>query len=136
MIVDTSVWIEYIQQTGSRANLVLRQAISDQESITVPEVVRMELLIGPTDEEKAKERRRFLDAFDVVALEPLIDAEEAAAIHRRCRRAGETPRNLLDCMIAAVAIRRDEPVLHRDRDFDVIARHTTLQVVSALGERV
>ena len=132
MIVDTSVWIEYIQRTGSRANLVLRQAISDQEPITVPELVRMELLIGPTDEEKAKERRRFLDAFDVVALEPLIDAEEAAAIHRRCRRAGETPRNLLDCMIAAVAIRRDEPVLHRDRDFDVIARHTALQTVSTL----
>ena len=92
----------------------------------------MELLIGPADEERAKQRRRFLDRFEVVALEPLIDAEEAAAIHRRCRRAGETPRNLIDCMIAAVAIRRDEPVVHRDRDFDVIARHTRLQVVSTL----
>ncbi|HEV7721449.1 MAG TPA: PIN domain nuclease [Iamia sp.] len=133
MIVDTSVWIEYLQNTGSEADELLAAAIDVDDAITIPEVVRMELLIGPTDEERAKERRRFLDGFDVVALEPLIDAEEAAAIHRRCRRAGETPRNLIDCMIAAVAIRRDEQVLHRDRDFDVIARHTTLQVVSALG---
>jgi predicted nucleic acid-binding protein len=132
VIVDTSVWIEYIQRTGSQADVLLGTAIDLDDPITVPEVVRMELLTGPTDEARAKERRRFLDAFDVVALEPLIDAEEAAAIHRRCRRAGETPRNLIDCMVAAVAIRRDEPLLHRDRDFDVIARHTTLQVVSTV----
>jgi len=134
VIVDTSVWIEYVQQTGSRANEALRSAIDADVPITVPELVRMELLTGPTDERRATDRRRFLDAFDVVALEPLIDAEEAAAIHRRCRRAGETPRNLIDCMIAAIAIRRDEPLLHRDRDFDVIARHTTLQVVPAFDE--
>lgn len=132
MIVDTSVWIEYIQRTGSQADVLLGAAIDVDDRITLPELVRMELLTGPTDEDRAKERRRFLDAFDVVALEPLIDAEEAAAIHRRCRRAGETPRNLVDCMIAAVAIRRDEPLLHRDRDFDVIARHTPLQVVSTV----
>jgi predicted nucleic acid-binding protein len=132
VIVDTSVWIEYLQHSGSTADLRLQQAVEDDEPITVPEVVRMELLIGGTTEVWARRRRAMVDAFDVVALEPLIDAEEAAAVHRRCRRAGETPRNLLDCMIAAVAIRRDEPVLHRDRDFDVIARHTALQTVTTL----
>lgn len=131
MIVDTSAWVEYLQRTGSEADVLLATAIDIDEDITIPEVVRMELLIGGTSEEWAQRRRQMLDAFDVVALEPLIDMEEAAAIHRRCRRAGETPRNLIDCMIAAVAIRRDEPLLHRDRDFDVIARHTTLQVVTA-----
>ena len=130
MIVDTSVWIEYLQQKGSLGHRALHAAIARDEQITIPEVVRMELLTGGTSEEWAKQRRRMLDAYDVVALEPLVDMEEAAAIHRRCRRAGETPRNLIDCIIAAVAIRRDEPVLHRDRDFDVIARHTRLEVVT------
>lgn len=132
MIVDTSAWVEYLQRTGSQADVLLGAAIDVDEQITVPEMVRMELLVGGTSEEWATRRRRMLDAYDVVALEPLIDAEEAAAIHRRCRRAGETPRNLIDCMVAAVAIRRDEPLLHRDRDFDVIARHTRLQVVSTV----
>jgi predicted nucleic acid-binding protein len=132
VIVDTSVWLEYINGTGSGADAALGAAIDTDDLLIVPEVVRMELLAGLTDEARVKKRRRFLDAFEIVPLEPLIDTEEAAAIHRRCRRAGETPRNLVDCLVAAVAIRRDEPVLHRDRDFDVIARHTTLQVVSTL----
>jgi hypothetical protein len=131
VIVDTSVWVEYLRRTGSPADLSLEEAIAERRQITVPEPVRMELLAGPTDERSAHALRRLLDRFDVVAIEPLVDTEEAAAIHRRCRRAGETPRNLVDCMVAAVAIRLDEPLLHRDRDFDVIARHTPLQVVPA-----
>lgn len=129
MIIDSSAWIEYFDATGTAVNEAVRRAISEGAAISVPEVVRMELLIGRTDEVWAQRRRSFLDTLDVVALEPLVDAEEAAAIHRRCRRAGETPRNLLDCMIAAVAIRRDEALLHRDRDFEVIARHTALRTV-------
>ena len=35
---------------------------------------------------------------------------------------------LVDCLIAAVAIRNDVPVLHQDADFDVLARCTTLRV--------
>ena len=34
----------------------------------------------------------------------------------------------MDCLIAAVAIRESASVLHNDRDFDVIAQHTELQI--------
>ncbi|MGZ5294241.1 MAG: PIN domain-containing protein [Actinomycetota bacterium] len=34
----------------------------------------------------------------------------------------------MDCLIAAVAIREGATVLHADRDFDVIARHTDLRI--------
>jgi hypothetical protein len=36
---------------------------------------------------------------------------------------------LIDCLIAAPAITAGVPVLSQDRDFDVLARHTPLQVV-------
>ncbi len=66
---------------------------------------------------------------DVVVIQTIQeDYEEAAALYRRCRAGGETIRNLLDCLIAAVAIRNNAPVLHRDRDFDALARHTELQI--------
>ena len=39
-----------------------------------------------------------------------------------------TIRSMLDCLIAAVAIRQGIPVLHSDRDFDALARHTELRV--------
>ncbi len=60
-----------------------------------------------------------------------IDYEEGAALYRHCRRRGETVRNLMDCLIAAVAIRNGTPVLHADADFDVLARHTELQIYEA-----
>ena len=56
------------------------------------------------------------------------DYDDAAALYRRCRRQGATIRSLLDCLIAAVAIRTGVPLLHIDRDFDALARHTELEV--------
>ncbi len=56
------------------------------------------------------------------------DYDEAAALYRRCRKQGETVRRLIDCLIGALAIRADLPVLHRDDDFDVLARHAALRV--------
>ncbi|MGI8936697.1 MAG: hypothetical protein ACR2JF_00525 [Iamia sp.] len=41
---------------------------------------------------------------------------------------GETVRKLIDCLIAAVAIRADAPVHHADVDFTSLARHTALRV--------
>ena len=55
--------------------------------------------------------------------------DTAATLYRRCRGEGETVRRLIDCLIAAVAIGADVPVLHRDADFDVLARHTELDIV-------
>jgi predicted nucleic acid-binding protein len=37
-------------------------------------------------------------------------------------------RKLIDCLIAAVAIRERVSVLHNDRDYDVLARHSKLKV--------
>lgn len=54
------------------------------------------------------------------------DYESAAAIYRHRRRSGETVRRLIDCLIAAVAIREQLPLLHQDSEFEVIARHTAL----------
>jgi predicted nucleic acid-binding protein len=130
VVVDTSAWIEFLQSTGSAVHRRLVEAVDSETTIVVPEVVRMELLIGGTSEDWAVRRRRMLDTFDVEPAVPLVDSEAAASIHRACRRGGETVRNLLDCQVAATAIRMDLPVLHRDRDFDVIARHTRLRVLA------
>lgn len=130
MIVDTSVWIEYLQPTASSAGDRLEMMIRDGERIVVPEPVLLELLSGPTDEVVAMQRRRMLESFEIVANEPMVDSLRAAALQRECRRSGETVRNLNDCLIAAVALRIGAVVLHRDHDFDVLAAHCGLRTVS------
>jgi predicted nucleic acid-binding protein len=37
-------------------------------------------------------------------------------------------RSLMDCLIAAVAIREEVELLHNDADFEAIARQTTLRI--------
>ena len=69
-----------------------------------------------------------LSSFKHVPLDGLSDYEHAAEIQRICRSQGDTIRSLIDCLIAAVAIREDLPVLSADRDFEVIAKHTSLQL--------
>lgn len=130
MIVDTSAWIEFLRGTGSPTHLRLRALVEAEADLIVPELVVMELCIGPTDERDARRLRRLLHSFDVVPLAPLIDADRAAALHRQCRRAGQTVRSLVDCLISALALRLDEQVLHCDRDFEVLARHAGLRVTT------
>ncbi len=130
MIVDTSVWIEFFRDGKTTAGRWLVDQIASSATLIVPEVVLMELLIGSTDEETAALRRRFLQRFTIQPLAPLRDSEDAAAIHRRCRRAGMTVRSLIDCQIAAMALRLDVQVVHRDRDYDVIADHCGLQTLA------
>jgi hypothetical protein len=132
MIVDTSVWIEFLTKSMSTADRWLTDRIAADASIIVPEVVLMELLVGTTDESKAALRRRSLQRFGIEPLAPIRDAEGAAAIHRRCRRGGDTVRNLIDCQVAAMALRLDVPVAHRDRDFEIIRAHCGLRTESLL----
>ena len=132
MLVDTSVWIELFTASESTADLWLTERIRADLPIVVPEVVLMELLIGTTDEASAALRRRRLQRFVIEPLAPVRDAEDAAAIHRECRRHGHTVRSMIDCLAAAMALRLEVPVAHRDRDFEAIAAHCGLQTVSLL----
>ena len=127
MIVDTSVWIEFLSTSESFASRWLAGRIAANSKVIVPEVVMMELLIGTTDESKAALRRRLLQRFIIEPLAPVCDAEDAAAIHRRCRRGGDTVRSLIDCQVAAMALRLGVAVAHRDRDYEVIRTHCGLQ---------
>lgn len=128
MLVDSSVWIEYLRATGSAAHHTLRGLIETEAPVAVTDAVILELLSGVRDEPGAARLQRFLLRFDHLSTQAPGDFEEAALISRSCRRAGETPRSRLDCLIAAVALRTDAAVLHRDRDFDLIARSFPLRL--------
>ncbi len=54
-------------------------------------------------------------------VDPRIDFDVAAGLYRATREAGNPVRSLMDCLIAAVAVRTGAAVVHQDRDFDVLA---------------
>jgi len=129
ILVDTSAWIEFLRATGSAVHTRLRELLQGDDPLATTEVVVMEVLAGARDDAHHDRLRRVvLGRCQVLAGHGLADYEEAAAIYRLCRSRGTTVRRLTDCLIAAVAIGADVPLLHADQDFDQIARHCRLQV--------
>ena len=129
MIVDTSAWVEYLRATGSQAHLALRANVQAGRPMATPAPVVMELLSGSRSELGAVQLLQFLNRFEILASNSRRDYLGAARIYRTCRRAGFTIRSRVDCLVAATALGVGRPLLARDRDFAVIARHTELELV-------
>lgn len=125
ILVDSSAWIEFLRGSGSLAQQHVVDALRDDVATTDP--VLMEILAGARDEAHHEELLSLLGRTRVIRCIP-ADYLDAAMLYRSCRRGGETVRRLVDCLIAAVAIREDVTVLHADRDFEVIARHSSLHI--------
>ena len=129
VMIDSSAWVEFLRGTANAHNEGVRRLVRTGAAATCDPVM-LEVLAGARDERHAEELASLLDSCTSLPQERGSDVEEAASMYRTCRRFGETPRVLSDCLIAAIAVRHDVPVLHRDRDFDVLARHTALRVAA------
>lgn len=127
-LVDTSAWVEFLRATGSTTHRAVRRLLEADGPAHTTDVVVMEVLAGARDDDHRDRLRRLLARCEHVPVQGLDDFETAAELYRFCRGAGETVRALTDCLIAVVALRASLPVLHADRDFDVLARHTGLRV--------
>lgn len=123
ILVDTSAWVEFLRDSGSKVCNTVDDLLSGD--IAICDVVSMEVLAGARDERHLSQLRGLLARTTLVAMTS-ADHDEAAALYRICRRRGETVRKLIDCLIAAVAIRVDSPILHADTDFVTLIRHTRL----------
>ncbi|MDP9407058.1 MAG: PIN domain nuclease [Actinomycetota bacterium] len=121
ILADTSAWVEYDRATGSQVHHRLRDLISDDGPVAVTEPVIAEVLAGARDDNRERQLRRLLERFDLLPFEAALDFDGAVRIYRRCRSAGVTPRGLVDCMVAAVALRHGATLLARDVDLVRIA---------------
>lgn len=131
ILVDSSAWIEFLRSTGSAVHIRLRGMLAAGVELCTTEVVLMEILAGARCDREREELRRLLyGRCTFLSLQAPADYERAADLYQRCRRGGETARKLTDCLIAVVAIRNEAQVLHRDGDFEVIARHAPLRLVA------
>lgn len=121
ILADTSAWIEYDRATGSTVDKRVRSLIRGDGPLVVTEPVMMEVLAGARSESAATRLRGLMLRGGLLPFDAVSDFDAAAQIYRRCRRAGVTPRGMIDCMIAAVAWRRGASLLCRDVDLEHVA---------------
>lgn len=122
ILADTSAWVEYDRSTGSAADERLTELIAADGPVAVTEPIVMEVLAGARSDKREDDLRRLLLRFGLLHFDAAADFDGAMRIYRRCRKVGVTPRGLIDCMIAAVAWRREATLLAHDADLDHVAR--------------
>jgi predicted nucleic acid-binding protein len=122
ILADTSAWVEYDRATGSRVDQRLTELISNDGALAVTEPVIMELVAGARSDEREADLRRLLLRFALLGFDAATDLDAAGWIYRSCRRAGVTPRGMLDCMIASVAKRHGATLLASDADMSRVAK--------------
>jgi predicted nucleic acid-binding protein len=123
ILVDTSIWIEVFRK---KSPLQIEGVVEFDDIVTCLPVIQ-EVLQG------FREERAYRVARDAMMALPIIESPmeeslfiEAAGLYRSARRQGLTMRSSVDCLVAACALRHDMPVLHKDRDYDVLARVSPL----------
>lgn len=124
VLVDTSIWIEVFRKPP---RVRLEKVVDFDEIVTCLPVVQ-EILQGFRDDAAFSLARESMLALPMV--ESPLESQvflEAAELYRRARRSGHSVRSGVDCLIAACAIRNSLTILHRDRDFDALAKVSDLR---------
>lgn len=119
-LIDSSAWIEWFRGTGSAADRAIRDLRDELQLVAVTPPVRCEVLAGVAAYAVLKVDAVLRSAIQL-DVHPWKDFDTAAELYRAARATGQTVRSLVDCLIAAIVIRTGVRLLHRDRDFDVLA---------------
>jgi hypothetical protein len=86
-------------------------------------ICELSVLQGAATPERFTKLKRYFRTLPLLNPTHPIEAWEAAAeLYLRCRRRGYTPRSPHACLVARIALEHRTPLLHDDRDFELIAK--------------
>jgi predicted nucleic acid-binding protein len=130
IVVDSSVWIDFLNGRNASHVTALRASLGRDE-IIVGDLMLCEVLQGVDGEREARQVESLLRRFEIVPMAGDVIAVAAARHFRTLRRRGITVRKTIDLLIGAWCIENRQPLLHNDSDFRPMARHLGLIEVPA-----
>ena len=129
IMVDTSVWIDYFNGVENESTDTLHRLLGSNLIIT-GDIIVTEVLQGFRNERDYLQAMASLLALGCIPMLGRENAVDTADFYRRLRKKGVTVRKTADMMIATWCIKNSTPLLHNDRDFDKIASHLPLKVIT------
>ena len=128
VIVDTTVWIDYLAGIANPQTSWLDREM-ERQRLGLTDLILCEVLQGVLDDVAFKQVRQDLSRFHVFHTGGIDLAIAAAQNYRSLRGRGHTLRKTIDCLIATFCLREGHGLLHRDHDFDPFEKHLGLRVV-------
>lgn len=129
VLVDSSVWIAFFNNVESQETHVLSELLAVENTICTCPLTFQEVLQGISDENDAERIKKNLETFDLLYVEPFTAAIEAANVHRVLKKKGVNLRRSNDCLVSYYAMFNNAYILHKDRDFDQIAKYFPLKLL-------
>lgn len=129
VVVDASVWIDYLRGLKTAQAEWLHDALANQR-LGLTDITLCEVLQGVTNPAQVPQVRDRLLAFEILATGGTELALAASANYRRLRERGITVRKTIDCWVASHCLLQGHTLLHNDRDFLPFEQHLGLQVVT------
>lgn len=122
VLVDSSVWIDLLRDAKTPQTQILRELLP-QRGAALTAVIYQEILQGAATPERFTRLKRYFGTLPFLNPGHAIETWEAAAeLYMRCRQRGYTPRSPHDCLVASIALEHRTPLLHDDRDFELMAQ--------------
>lgn len=128
VLVDTSVWIDFLSGHEAPHVGALEQLVAENEDLALCGIILTEILQGIADDAAYRRVRRHLAPLLMLSMPETVFIR-AADIYRTLRKQGITIRKTNDCIIAATALEHRCRLLHNDRDFEPVARHFPLDIL-------
>ena len=129
VIVDTTVWIDYLRGVENLHTDWLHRRMPSQR-IGLTDLILCEVLQGIRDPIVFSQiQGQLLSRFHIFDTGGRNLAVAAAHNYRALRERGHTVRKTVDCVIATFCLRMEHELLHRDRDFDPFEQMLGLKVV-------
>lgn len=127
ILVDTSVWINFFNNHDLPQVSALKSHLRSSSICLCPPIVQ-EVLQGLRNDVQFQQTKEMLLTLEIFISDPLYVAVEAAELFRSLRKKGVTIRKPNDCIIAWYAIKNKVKLLHNDSDFELIAKHSDLEL--------
>ena len=128
VIVDTTVWIDYLNGVDTPETEWFDEEASRQR-LGLLDLMVCEILQGLSTDEEAARILRYLKRFEICDTGGVELAAAAARNYRLLRARGRTVRKTVDCLIATYCLSHGHHLLHGDRDFVAFEDLLRLRVV-------
>jgi predicted nucleic acid-binding protein len=131
VLADTSVWIDFFNDTKTKEANLLHTLIQEDYPVYICSIILQEILQGFSSDKEYRITKDILLSYRFLETKPLEFAIGAAELYRALKKKGITIRKSNDCLIGYHAIFYNIPVLHRDRDFTIMAKYSNLKIVNS-----
>lgn len=128
MIVDTTIWVDYLRGTTTIHTDWLEYAL-ERQRLGLTDLILCEVLQGVRNDRQWTQVRQELSRFEVFTTGGTELAVATAQNYRQLRTQGYTVRKTIDCLIATFCLRNGHALLHNDRDLDPFEEALHLQVI-------